>query len=294
MFSQDPGRIRSAVLSHFAPDAVLVHTLARAHGRGAIYRLYRAYGAAFVVRPVVREIVIDPRPRAMRKEPAGEAARGPQPPPPDSATAVVWVDQHVSLKAAPFIPAGVYATTIFLKFRPCPETGLPLVYEQYDHISRESYILSLGPVARWLQEDVVQPAGSFAAGLLADSVDWLDVLWTRLGEWLAAAIQAGSDVATGAAKLVRGSFLTGDLRGGTGAEAEAGSRDGGGGWSPDKYGSAHSSTESTSYTPSTSTTGGSPSSHSSSPGDGDRGVRSRSRARGRVSNGSGSSAAGSP
>ncbi|EFJ48364.1 hypothetical protein VOLCADRAFT_90967 [Volvox carteri f. nagariensis] len=150
LFSQDSDRIRRTVRHHYSPDAVLVHTLARAESSADVYRLYRAYTATCIVRPVVREIAIDLRPRTPRSEPAGDVVSG-SPPPSGAGCAVLWVDHHVRIRALPYLSAGIYPTMTVLKFKPCPKTGRPLVYEQYDHISRDAYIMSLGGVAGAMQ-----------------------------------------------------------------------------------------------------------------------------------------------
>ncbi|KAG2488744.1 hypothetical protein HYH03_012742 [Edaphochlamys debaryana] len=108
----------------------------------------------------------------------GREAAEPPAPPPGCTSACVWLDQHVTPKRwwlpVPFLPLpeGVIPTLVLLKFRPDPETGRPLVYEQYDHISLYAFTWSFGGVSRWLFDAVMAPAVMWWMGAVAWALDF--------------------------------------------------------------------------------------------------------------------------
>ncbi|GLC36395.1 hypothetical protein PLESTM_000439000 [Pleodorina starrii] len=117
----------------------------------------------------------------------------------------------VRIRAVPYLSGGVYPTVSFFKFKPCPKTGRPLVYEQYEHVSRDSYIVSLGAIAGWVHHQMLQPMGRFTAGLVADTLDWAEAAWARL---------RGS-ASTAAAAAVTGGGAAGASSGSSGAAGVA-------------------------------------------------------------------------
>ncbi|KXZ49703.1 hypothetical protein GPECTOR_20g560 [Gonium pectorale] len=207
----DPKHLRATVARYYAPGATLYHYLTRAATAVDMYRVYRSYAASFVSRPVIRDIIIDarlrnPQPgsaphrhalaagvgaaggvgavvtgpgRELQKQNAAAAAAAPPPPPPEGAcAAAVWLDQHIEPKIWPLpFPAAIVPTIVLLKFRPCPETGKPLVYEQYDHISLYGFLWSFGPPARWVFEHVVAPTVMYGMSLTAYALDFGEETW---------------------------------------------------------------------------------------------------------------------
>ncbi len=164
-----------------------------------IYRVYRTYTASFRSRPVVRDILIDTQlrnphaPTAANRHqlaaatgvgivtgPGSHASKAAPPPPPPagSCSAMVWLDQHVTPKLVPlpYVEA-IVPTIVLLKFRPCPETGRPLVYEQYDHVSLYAFTWSFGPLTRLLFDRVMAPTVMYGMGVQAYCLDVLEETW---------------------------------------------------------------------------------------------------------------------
>ncbi|GLC36397.1 hypothetical protein PLESTB_000766100 [Pleodorina starrii] len=203
MLSQDPSQLRATVARHYAPGAVLYHYLTRAATAVDMYRVYRSYNFGFRSRPVIRDIIIDTQPRNLHQGAAaaatsqqtailtgpgkqaaaaagaaGAAAAAAPPPPEGCVSAAVWLDQHVTPKGWPLpLPAAVVPTIVLLKFRPCPETGRPLVYEQYDHVSLYGFIWSFGAPSLWLFEHVLAPAVMYGMGAVAYGLDFAEESW---------------------------------------------------------------------------------------------------------------------
>lgn len=190
-----------------------------------IYRVYRTYTASFRSRPVIRDILIDTQlrnphaPTAANRHqlaaatgvgivtgPGSHASKAdpaaPPPPPVGSCSAMVWLDQHVTPKLLPlpYVEA-IVPTIVLLKFRPCPETGRPLVYEQYDHVSLYGFTWSFGPLTRYLFDCVMAPAVMYGMGVQAYCLDVLEETWRFvrqqvLGEPYGAGVGQGGEGGT--------------------------------------------------------------------------------------------------